>query len=224
MTEQKTFKRSVRARMEKTGESYSTARRQLLKKAEHEAEAASVDDYEAPVSDEAIERNTGRRSGEWFAILDSWGAAERSHRDVARHLTEKHGVDGWWAQSVTVMYEQARGLRAKGQRADGTFEATASKTVAVPLEELFRGFVDESRREDWLPGDGLSLRGATEPKSARFDWEGGPTRVVAGFLAKGEGKSQVAIAHQRLPDAKARETMKAFWRERLAALKEALEA
>ena len=47
MTRQKSFKQDVRARMGKTGESYSEARRQLLAKAERKADAASVEEYEA---------------------------------------------------------------------------------------------------------------------------------------------------------------------------------
>ncbi len=222
MTEQKTFKRSVRARMEKTGESYSAARRELLANAEREAREASVEGFDAPVSDELVQERTGRRSGEWFAILDAWGAKEHSHKEIARHLMDAHEVEGWWAQSVAWMYELSRGMREKGQRADGLFEATASKTIAVPVERAFDAFVDEELREKWLPGARLSARTATKPKSARFDWEEGSTRVVVGFENKGE-KCLVALAHQRLADADALEEMKTFWRARLVELKEVLE-
>jgi hypothetical protein len=40
----------------------------------------------------------------------------------------------------------------------------------------------------------------------------------------GEAKSRVAIEHERLPDADAVAAMKAWWRERLTALKQQLEA
>jgi hypothetical protein len=223
MTRQKSFKQEVRARMEKTGESYSEARRQLLAKAERKAEAASVEEFEPVMSDEAIERRTGKRWGEWFAILDSWGAAERPHKEIAAWLAEKHDVDGWSAQSVTVGYERARGLRVPGQRPGGEFSATASRTIAAPVERLFEAFTDETVREQWLPGAELRERTSTSPKSARFDWEDGSTRVVAGFSAKGDAKSQVALEHERLPDAEAAAEMKAFWRERLSALKERME-
>jgi hypothetical protein len=223
MTRQKMFKQDVRTRMEKTGESYSEARRQLLAKAERKAEAASVEEYEPLMSDEAIQRRTGKRWGEWFAILDSWGAADRKHKEIAAWLSEKHGVDGWSAQSLTVGYERARGLRAPGQRPGEGFSATASRTIAVPVKRLFEAFTDESVRERWLPDGELRERTSRSPKSARFDWEDGSTRVVVGFDAKGDAKSQVALQHERLPDAEAAEKMKAFWRERLSAIKELLE-
>jgi len=63
------------------------------------------------MSDDAIRERTGRGWDEWFALLDAWQAASRPHPDVARWLRDEHGVDGWSAQSVTVGYERARGLR-----------------------------------------------------------------------------------------------------------------
>ena len=220
MTRQKTFKRKVRARMQKTGESYTAARRRLIAAGERpEAEAA---EFEPPMSDDAIRERTGRGWDEWFALLDAWEAASRPHPDVARWLRDEHGVDGWSAQSVTVGYERARGLRAPGQRPDG-WSVTASKTVAVPVERLYAAFGDDGLRERWLPGAELHVRTASPPKSALYDWENGSTRVIVGFYAKGDGKSQVALEHARLPDADTAEEMKSWWRERVGALKEMLE-
>lgn len=49
------------------------------------------------------------------------------------------------------------------------------------------------------------------------------TRVVVGFTSKGPARSQVALEHERLPDARAAERTRAYWRERLTALKQLLE-
>jgi len=168
MTRQKSFKGRVRARMDKTSERYSTARRQLLAKAGAEPEATpepaplepaplepappqeaaapgasprgaaappvGAPGARRPYSDEVVRANTGRTWDDWFALLDAWGAAERPHPEIARWVAGEHGVGGWWAQGVTVAYEQARGLRAPGQRRGGLFEVNASKTVAVPVD------------------------------------------------------------------------------------------
>jgi uncharacterized protein YndB with AHSA1/START domain len=219
MTEQKSFKRLVRTRMEKTGESYTAARAALLTAEEPRA----VDGTVFTVSDDAIRRRTGRGWEEWLDLLDGWGAAERSHGEIARWVAEEQGADGWSSQAVAVSYERARGLRAVGEHADG-FAITASKTVAVPVERLYEAFVDETLRARWLPGADLRERTATRPRSARFDWGDGTTRVVVGFEAKGEAKSLAALQHEKLPDAEEAERMKSFWRERVAVLKELLEA
>jgi hypothetical protein len=218
MTRQKSFKRIVRARMEKTGESYAAARRSLLSAEGPKASA----DVTLTVSDEVIRRRTGRGWEEWFDLLDESGAVERPHREIARWLRSEHAIDGWSAQSVTVSYERARDLRAVGERPQG-FSVTASKTVDVPVDRLYEAFVDESLRGRWLPDGELRERTATKPKSARFDWGDGETRVIVGFDAKGEAKSTAALEHERLRDAVEAERMKAFWRERMGSLKEMLE-
>ena len=80
------------------------------------------------------------------------------------------------------------------------------------------------QRARWLPGDKVRERTVLPYRSARFDWEDGGTRVVVGFVDKGEAKSQVAVSHERVPDAEVAEELKAYWRERLGALKALLEA
>jgi len=223
VTEGKTFKRRVRERMSKTGESYTAARSQVAQKRDRNRAArtrlAAVDDR---VPDAALERATGKKWDEWFSILDQWGAGDKKHGEIARFLSEEHDVDGWWAQSVTVGYERARGMRLKYQRPDG-FAVSASKTVAVPIEVLFDAFVKDVERRKWLAEGTMSLRTSQPGRTARFDWEDGSTRVNVGFSDKGESKSTVGLSHERLADAGEAETMKAMWKERLAELKSLLE-
>jgi hypothetical protein len=219
MTRQRSFKRLVRLRMEKTGESYTAARASLLAGNEKGAGAATP---VMPISEEAIRKRTGRGWEEWFDLLDEAGASERMHKEIAASLADEHGVDGWSAQSITVAYERARMGRAVGERESG-FEISASKTVAVPVERLFDAVVDETSRSRWLGAAELRERTSTRPRSARYDWGDGTTRVIFGFEAKGADKSLVSLVHERLPDAGEAERMKGYWRERLAALKSELE-
>jgi uncharacterized protein YndB with AHSA1/START domain len=218
MTDQRSFKRLVRARMEKTGESYTAARAMLLAAEEPKATEGPT----LSMSDEAIRRNTGRGWEEWFDLLDDWGAAERPRKEMVRWVSEGHGIKGWGASALTINYERARGLLAVGEGPDG-FTITASKTVAVPVDRLYEAFVDESLRARWLPKGRLRERTASRPRSARFDWGDGETRVNVGFTAKGEAKSTVALQHERLADAEEAERMKAYWRDRVMALKDVLE-
>ena len=170
-----------------------------------------------------VKDSTGRDRDEWFALLDAWGAPGREYRDIADWLTGEHDLSDWWAQKLIVEYEQTRGLREPGVRPGGTFTVTASKSVAVPVERLFEAFVDADLRKRWLPGAVMRERTSQPPHSARFDWGDGATRVNVGLTAKGEAKSQAAVEHEHLPDAETAEQTKAYWRERLAALKVLLE-
>ena len=215
MTERKSLKRRVRARMEKTGERYTSARAQVLTAAEPEpfdAEAIGL------VPDETIAKRTGRTWADWVALLDGWDATSRTHTEIARYVNQELGVPGWWAQTVTVGYERARGLRALHERPDG-FSVTASKTIAVPVERLFAAVTDPA----WPEPDALRPRTTQPTRSARFDWRDTATRVVFWLESKGAAKCTVAMAHEKLPDAEVADELKRYWRERLAELKVALE-
>ena len=220
MTMQKSFKRLVRSRMEKTGESYTAARVSLLAATETKATAGPV----LTVSEEVILRKTGRGWEEWFDLLDEWGAAERTHREIALWVAEQQGVVplAWNAQAVAGSYERARRGRAVGEHSDG-FRVSATKTVAVPVERLYDAFVDAPKRKRWLPDGELRKRTATKPKTAHFDWGNGPTRVHVTFTARASAKSTATLSHERLADAREAERMKAYWRDRVTTLKQELE-
>ena len=228
MPTQKTFKRRVRTRSAKTGESYTAARAQLVRRADARAtdspppQAAAEPSVELPVADEAMRNATGRAWTDWFALLDDWGATERRHPDIARWLREAHNVDGWWAQSITVGYERARGMRAKHQMATG-FVASVNRTVSADLERARSAFTDPMLRGRWLPDITLEPRPTRAATTARFDWPDPPSILVAYFTPKGETKTTVSVQHERLPDEATADRLKSYWRERLLALKDNLE-
>ena len=117
-------------------------------------------------SDEAVRNGTGRGWEEWLAVLDEWGGAEREHGEIAAWLMQEHGLSGWWTQTITVTYERERGLRAPGSSRDGLFEASASKTVAVPVERLFEAFVDPERASAGCPAPAARAHVAARPLGA----------------------------------------------------------
>jgi len=224
MPTDKDFKRLVRGRMRKTGESYTSARAHLRKQkpttAVTQAPAPAPADYArlAGRSDAILKERTGCTWERWVKALDQAQAHTWPHGEIAKHVREKYKIPGWWAQMVTVGYERIKGLRAVGQRRDGSFEASKSKTFPVPLARLYRAFNDQRLRARWLPGVDLTVRTATREKSMRITWPD-RTSVVVGFEGKGPGKSLVALAHGKLPDQAAASRMKDYWAERLGDLK-----
>jgi hypothetical protein len=169
------------------------------------------------MSEQAVRRGTGKSWNQWFRILDAAGATDLTHRQIARYLSEEHGVPGWWAQGVTVGYERARGMRAVHQ-AEGGFQVSVSRTFPVGVWKLFQAFEDPRHRRRWLDAGTLRVRTAQPRKSARFNFRGGPSRVQAYFESKGRDKSTITIQHERLRGTEAVEAMRAFWKERLARL------
>jgi uncharacterized protein YndB with AHSA1/START domain len=231
MTRQRSFKRLVRLRMDKTGESYTTARRMVL--AADDADdtggtATAVADLPGLVCPDAVIRErTGRGWEEWFDLLDEWGAETMAHRDIARKVAADLGIEplGWGAQAVTVSYERGRGLRAVGERTDG-FAATVTRTIAAPAAQAFAAIADPASRAGWLPGADLRERKRNGTKSIRFDWSDDGSRVAI-FVAPASdadgARATVSVEHGRLADADRRTAMKARWALALDALKAQLE-
>lgn len=174
------------------------------------------------ISDARVEEKTGRAPKAWFALIDKAGGAKLSHAEIARLLYGKHKLEGWWAQMVTVAYERERGRRVVNQKPGG-FEFTASKTVGVPLNRLYRAWSDAPTRRRWLGNAKLTIRKATAGRSMRITWDTDGTNLDVGFYAKGPAKSLVSAQHGKLADARAVAKMKSFWSERLDALKRLLE-
>lgn len=206
MPKQKDLKRLIRSRMKKTGEAYTAARLQIVKKTDPTPDYAAV----AGMSDASVSAKTGRTWALWVRTLDAAGAADKPHREIARYVSSL-GTPAWWSQMVTVGYERIRGLRDRGQRRGGGYTATKSRTFDVPVEKLFDAFANARIRRRWLPLK-ITVGSATPRKYMRLKWNDGAP-VQGGFTSKGAAKSAVAVEHQNLPDRSAADAMKTTWSE-----------
>ena len=242
MTTQKDFKRLVRGRMQKTGESYTSARATLLAHSKTRkapgvesnghgpvpatavalnatAHSTSPADFAkiAGMSDEALKAKTGCTWERWVWALDQVHAYNWPHSEIAQYVHEKYKVPGWWTQTVTVGYERIRGLRARGQRRSGSWEASKSKTIDAAVGTVFKSFKQPKLRSAWLSGTKAVLRTSVPNKSLRLTWDDG-TSVEVYLVAKGRSKAQVAVQHTKLPSKAVADQMKMFWTEHLDAL------
>ena len=172
------------------------------------------------IGDDAVRARTGKGWGQWFAILDRAGAGTQNHKEIVALLTLRYELSSWWRQTITVTYEQERGLRRRHQKSDG-FEITRSKVVPASLVTLYRAWTDTRQRTRWLSGVRFRISTATRGKSLRIVWEDG-TRVDVGFASKGPGKSHVSVQHRKLPTAAEAARAKRYWTERLAELVDVL--
>ena len=204
MPKQKDLKRLVRSRMQKTGEAYTAARAQVLKKSESASRYADV----GGMSDASVRKATGRAWAQWVGVLDRAGAARKPHREIARYV-KSLGTPDWWTQMVTVGYERIRGLRDRGQSRGGGYNAGKSRTFPVPVGALFDAFADARQRGRWLPVK-IAVRSASPNKRMRVTWDDG-TVVVFEFTSKGTARSAVAVGHMKLPDKSAADTTKKAW-------------
>jgi hypothetical protein len=245
MTTDKDFKRVVRARMQKTGESYTTARAAVSRKAPPARHASTTANGRTPptrvaeapasttapaptdyaalagMSDEALAAKTGCTWEKWVWALDHSRAHTWSHTEIARWVRETYKIPGWWAQTVTVGYERIRGLRDKGQRREGPqagrYEASKSRTYPVPVETLYSVMHDSRKRARWMGVTGITVRTATANRSIRMRWtDGAPVQFW--FTAKGPSKASVSVQHEGFSTRQDADAAKLAWSERLDAL------
>jgi uncharacterized protein YndB with AHSA1/START domain len=180
------------------------------------AAVAKLSSSDKPASDAKAKESTGKSYEEWVSVLDRWGARDKKHPETVRYLMDKHELEGWWAQTVTNVYERARGIRQKHQQGEG-FTVYASKTVAAGVDDVFDAFVDSRRRKQWLTDGTMRSRSSQPGRTAHFDWDDS-TRVTVTFEGKGSSKTTVSVAHERLADPQEAEKAKASWRQRLSDL------
>lgn len=86
-----------------------------------------------PKNVKALETGSGIAWKQWVDFLEPLKALD--HTDMAKLVYEEIMRAGkakspeWWAQGVTVAYEQYMGRRQPGQTCDGNFSVTVTKTV-----------------------------------------------------------------------------------------------
>lgn len=225
MPRDKDRKRLVRARMQKTGESYTAALSHLrrkaapaLKKPAAPAKAPPPPDLAtlAGMSDESVKRATGCNWSRWVEWLDRKGAVEMKHPEIVKLIAASFDIGSWWNQMVTVGYERIRGLREKGAQRDGTCEVNKSKTVNVSIADAYRAFAIKRNRLRWLDVD-VTVRKSTSRTSVRWTLpDGAPVEVY--FWEKGPAKTQVQLQQRKVPNKTVAGEVRAAWTARLDAL------
>lgn len=146
------------------------------------------------MGDTALRAATGKSWQQWFRLLDAAGATAWTHPQIVVWLTETHGVGAWWAQGVTIGFEQERGMRVPGQRADGTFEVSASRAVAGEQEEALEAVIVVVSAELGKPA---SVSTTAKYATARWKLEGRESVLATADPAK-SGKTRVSLSQQRM--------------------------
>lgn len=141
--------------------------------------AGTTSRHSDSVGDDACEKATGRRRDAWRKLLDDAGAAAWDHPTIATWLREQHDIDGWWAQGITVDYEQHIGRRRPGQRADGTFEGSVSRNLPVDMANGLDGLTASVRAATGCEAASVNTR--AKNYSARWTLPDG--RTLSGMVS-----------------------------------------
>ncbi|RKH18273.1 hypothetical protein D7Y13_10240 [Corallococcus praedator] len=192
------------------------------------------------VTDAAVKEATGRDWKAWMRALDKAGGAGLNHKQLVAHLA-REVESGWWQQSISVAYEQARGKRVVGETAATGFQVGVVRTLPMSAPQVWEWLTTQP--DHWL-GAGATLklekgsryevpkrRGApavhgeirvVKPgQRLRMTWQPDgwkkPATLQFTLTPKPRGVSLV-VHMEKLPDAKAREVMRERWSEILTGL------
>jgi uncharacterized protein YndB with AHSA1/START domain len=195
------------------------------------------------IRNQRVVEKTGRGWDQWFELLDGLGAANLSHKQIARLLDSEYELGGWWSQTVTVEYERARGRRQPGQKPAG-FELSVQRTINAPVTRAWNAWAEAEQLSSWFTtgqqqefregaryrnndGDAGTFLRIVPRKQLRFTWEtrhhrpGSEVRVE--FAAKGRGRSVVRLTHSKLGSKQDRDDLKPAWGWAMDSLKSWLE-
>lgn len=163
-----------------------------------------------------IEAGTGTPLSTWAQRIDEAGGRDLDHTSIARLLPQRWEITEWWAQGVTVAYEQIIGRRVVGQSCQGDFAASASRTVPGDpgtVRERWDAFLTPARREE-LGLDEVRLSGTGTWRYWRAEVSDG-SRLSVNIGAKDSGRSTLGLEHKGIETAEGREAWKALWKNTL---------
>src|SRR5688500_11222457 len=101
------------------------------------------------LADETAKAATGRTLAEWYDYLDQWGAKEEGRRETGVHLYHDLKLDTWWQSTITVEYENARGIREKDGRLKG-YNICVTKTINAPVEKVYAAWTSGAELDRWF--------------------------------------------------------------------------
>lgn len=165
----------------------------------------------------SLESGSGISWPQWLEFLEPH--QDLDHTEMARVVLDRiltHGDSSspeWWAQGVTVAYEQHIGRRGVGQRCDGSFSVSVSKTVPCEMDEALRA-VQACEKHEYagVPVDGEPRTSSTEKWRYWRATLADGSKVTINIQHKGDAKSVLAVNHdQRNTDADVAE-VKAWWK------------
>jgi hypothetical protein len=168
---------------------------------------------------DGVEDATGRSWDGWRSVLDGWDAAAMTHAQIARRLQDDEDVAHWWAQTLTVAYEQHIGRRVPGQASDGTFQVSTSRIVDGDLDDVFARWLQVVDDLDDRTDIAIAREPATTSNETYRYWRVGfadGSRVSFGASQAKPGKVKLGLGHQRLPAAEDIERWRPFWKAMLA--------
>jgi hypothetical protein len=172
-----------------------------------------------PINTDSIAKATGKSWERWVREIDTAGGRTMSHTELARKLYEeldgKVDNHGWWAQGITVAYEQHIGKRIPGQLANGLFEIAVSKSVPFDKATMFGKLAAWLAEHKEFDGQAPTKQRVSEtPKRSnwRCDFADGSKFAAT---VEGAGSTKIVLSHTAVPTQKDAVKWKEYWKNLL---------
>jgi hypothetical protein len=169
-----------------------------------------------------IEKGTGIAWPEWLKFLSDINAKDLPHKEIAEQVHQKLEDSlenpSWWAQSVTVAYEQHIGRRKPGQKNDGTFETSVIKTLAASMDDVFQKWLDDYGKQAEFNHIPIAKPATTTSTDKRHHWgvnlhDG--SRINVDTDSYTPGKTRITITHTRLSSQATSDHWRQYWQNLL---------
>jgi uncharacterized protein YndB with AHSA1/START domain len=199
---------------------------------------------DTPDPTDAVARDkTGKTLEQWFAHLDSLGGLAQGRRELVQALCSGAKLDEWWATTLVVEYERARGAKEKDGRPKG-YSICSTRTIAAPLTRVFAAFGAATDLDQWLgaqtkvafedggtltngDGDRATFTRIRADKDLRLAWQHATrapeSQVEVLFADKGKGKTGLTLNHTRIQSRRDADELRAGWSAAFERLKAHLE-
>ncbi|GAB5539253.1 MAG: hypothetical protein Salg2KO_13560 [Salibacteraceae bacterium] len=169
----------------------------------------------APISDQDILNESGRKWNQWHSELNSKQFDALSLEEMAEKLRSDYSLDDDCAKAVALNYCQHIG-RCAPSKTHG-FQVEIKKTFNYPVAEVF------NRTVEWLENENRAeLQDHLHRKRLRCNWLSDNSKVGVTFNDKGGQKTQVVVKHNDLESATDVDIMRNFWKEQMTHMIESL--
>jgi hypothetical protein len=195
------------------------------------------------VKTESVYKCTGHHWDQWIAILEKVGASQWTHREIVEHIRKKYKLNPWWQQLITSSYEIHIGRKLEGRNDKGEYATVATKTYQIGQKNMWNFLVSPQGLKIWLspmsplivkPGEQYEIEGGIfgevrtmkKPQRIRLSWQETETLkktiVQIMVIPRPREKCVLAIQHEKLPSASAKEKMLRHWKNVLKDLEVAI--
>lgn len=201
------------------------------------------------VSSASVEKGTGRSWDEWIALLTKAGASAWPHKEIVLFLKTKYKLGPWWQQGVASGFEIAIGAKIEGRNERGLYAVGASRVLPLSRAKAWSFLTSDDGLAIWLKplspvlvkagetfetggidGGGAfgEIRTLTKNEKIRIRWHESEFEkpcVLQIYLHPRPGeKCGLGFQMNDLPNARVKESFRAYWKTVLDELQTTLAA